>query len=109
MRASRKDTYKSQNDRPERSKEHPHRPKSHIFLGLQIAYFAVFLPFVLWLVWLGYEIANRGFDLVDTRQYRGGTARLIAGGLLALGSAGLLPALGYWLVFEGGIDTLLGD
>lgn len=86
--------------------KHAFCPENHFLLGVQIAYLTIFLPLVFWLVLCGYKIADSGFDLVDGGRYRPGIFRLVAGGLIAVGSAGLLPGFGYWLAFEGGVSTL---
>lgn len=97
----------SKNDRAKRSDEHPHRPEDHALLGLQIAYFTLFLPLVVWLVWLGYQVADRGLYSLDRGQKARGALLFWSGILLAYGSAFLLPYGGYWLMFEGRTWRLL--
>lgn len=88
--------------------KHEFCPMGHPLLGFQIAYFFVFGALALGGAFLSYQIANRGLDLIERGRY------LFGGGLclLALISgptfAGVLPAFGYWLVFEGGVGSLLG-
>ena len=87
--------------------EHQLGPFRHALLGAQIAYFAILLPLTLYLVFLGYQIANGALDALERGRWVNGGWRLISAVIVACGSALLLPALGYWLAFEGGILRFL--
>jgi hypothetical protein len=82
--------------------------KPHVSLGAQIGYFAIFLPLALLGIFFGYQIAYRGLDhLIEHGRYPVGLALFLCGAILALVCAGLLPWFGYWLAFEGGLDSFL--
>ena len=87
--------------------KHTFCPQSHVLLGLQVSYFAVLLPLTCYLIFLGYKIADCGFDALDTGQKIRGALLFWSGMLLACAAALVLPWSGYWMVFEGGIDSLL--
>lgn len=97
---------KRENNGRNRCPKHAFCPESHVLLGLQISYFVLFLPLCLGSVFLGYRVANRGFDSLEGGKVVNGWLWLCAAGGLAVGSAFLLPWLGYWLLFEGGMDFL---
>jgi hypothetical protein len=76
-------------------------------LSAQIGYIALLLPLSLLGILLGYQIAYSGGDRIDCGDKAIGICLLLAGLSLALVCAGLLPGLGYWLAFEGGLNSLL--
>lgn len=88
--------------------EHSLCPYSHVLLCAQVVYFALFLPLTGYLVFLGYQVANGGLDALERGQKVIGYRRLLLGSLIALGSAGLLPGVGFWLAFEGGLLSFFG-
>lgn len=90
-----------------RCEKHKFCPMGHPLLGVQIAFFAFGVPLILWLVYEGYQVADRGFDAFDGNYKAPAAWLFLFGAILAFGSAGLLPGLGYWLVFEGGIWRFL--
>lgn len=66
-------------------------------LGAQIGYFAVFLPLAILGVFGGYLITYRGLDRIERGKKALGISLLLAGAVLALFCAGILPGFGYWL------------
>lgn len=87
--------------------EHAFCPESHLLLSFQVAYILILLPLTIFLVFLGYQQAYRGLYAFERRAYLYGYWACVSGGLLACGSALLLPGWGYWLAFEGGLTSLL--
>lgn len=94
--------------RADRCPKHSFCPNSHVLLGLQIICVLFILPITFGLVFLGYQIANSGFDASDRGQKLRGFWAFCVGVCVAVASAVLLPWFGYWLAFEGGLAGILG-
>lgn len=101
------DTSAGKKDRAESRNEHPHGPKRHTLLGVQIVFLTLYFVGVFALVLRGYKIANSGFDSLDSGNKRRGVLLFWSGYFLACGSALGLPFLGYWLTFESRFFGLL--
>jgi hypothetical protein len=101
------DTNGGEKDSSTAGNEHPKSPPRHVLLGLQVGYFALALPFTLYLIFLGYQIANSGFDALDRGQKLRGVVLFWSGILFACAAATFLPYGGYWLAFEGGLLRFL--
>ena len=99
---------KGQQDSTRSCPEHPFRPLSHAFLSGKIAGIVLYLTFTLYLVFFGYQIADRGLDCVERRGNLIDWILLAFGYFFTVGCALLLPVLGYWLTFDGGIYGILG-
>ncbi len=98
----------SQQDAKSGSDKHPESPNRHTLLGAQISVIAVALLFAGYLVSLGYQLADRGFDTLDAGQKLRGAAIFWGGLLGAWGSAAAILAGGFWFALQGGLRTLLG-
>lgn len=72
----------------------------------QIAYLVLIVPVAVAGTFLGFMIAIPGIDLFEKGRRYAGTLRFAVGGTVTLGSCGVLPHLGYWLTFEGGIEHM---
>lgn len=73
-------------------------PESYNLLGVQIGFFALFLPFSLFGILYGYNISIRSFDHLFRGRYLTGLGLFLSGMALALACASVLPWVGYWLV-----------
>ena len=82
----------------------------YFLLGLQICYVALLLLLTCYVVFLGYQIADRGVDhIVEGSRKVRGIILFWSGILLACGGGFFLPLAGYWMAFEGGVNSLLGS
>ena len=90
-----------------RCPKHSFCPDSSALLGLQIVYIALVFPLTLFLIYFGYQLADRGFDIMERGGYVKGWLIFVGAIMLACGSALLLPWFGYWAAFEGGALVLL--
>ncbi len=81
---------------------------SHLLLGVQIGFLALYLPLAFFGVFLGYKLAYRGLDRLERRSYLAGAWLFLCGFALAMFRACVLPGFGYWLAFEGGAARILG-
>ena len=88
--------------------KHAFCPKGHTHLGIKIASLAILMPLTLYLVFLGYEVADRGLDAFERGRWVYGGWLMLCAIVVACGSAFFLPLGGYWFVFENGVETLLG-
>ncbi|WP_146299864.1 hypothetical protein [Nitratireductor mangrovi] len=87
--------------------EHPESPSRHTLLGFQVGLIAAACFLSCYLIFLGYQIANSGFDALDRGQKVRGVIRFWGGILLACGSSFLLLAGGFGLALGGGLLKLL--
>lgn len=79
--------------------------KGHSLLGQQVAYFAVFLPLSLGLIFCGFQTANRGLDLVERGNKLQGAVWFWGSVAFVCGSGALLPA-GHWFFFARDLGLL---